>query len=323
MADEWLNSSGYSRASVAGPTGYANAATFTHDGATAIGSSFVRQVGSAGYCQQVRFLAKHVSGSGVIQFRGQGALSAAFTVDLVNGTIQAPTDQILSTAITSAGNGWYWAEATISPNFITCDFRIHPNALGDAYSLAAAHLGEIGPYQRVNTATDYDTAGFPHYLKFDGVDDFSQVGPFAAGTLTSTMDVFVLMRRNSSAGFCLLAPSDNSVAYGFALDGNANGAIQDGGYVNGRTWVNGVELTGGAAVTADQLHDALPVGKWHVVELHSVKMNTLTDLQIGGAGIGFPLNGAIAEVILAPAQSAEERTKVREYLAAKAGITLP
>lgn len=28
------------------------------------------------------------------------------------------------------------------------------------------------PYQRVNTATDYDTVGFPKYLKFDGVDDF-------------------------------------------------------------------------------------------------------------------------------------------------------
>ena len=30
-----------------------------------------------------------------------------------------------------------------------------------------AHL----PYQRINTATDYATAGFPHYLKFDGIDD--------------------------------------------------------------------------------------------------------------------------------------------------------
>jgi hypothetical protein len=27
-------------------------------------------------------------------------------------------------------------------------------------------------YQRVNTATDYNSVGFPHYLKYDGVDDF-------------------------------------------------------------------------------------------------------------------------------------------------------
>jgi hypothetical protein len=27
------------------------------------------------------------------------------------------------------------------------------------------------PYQRVNTASDYNGVGFPHYLKFDGVDD--------------------------------------------------------------------------------------------------------------------------------------------------------
>lgn len=31
-------------------------------------------------------------------------------------------------------------------------------------------------YQRVTTATDYDTVGFPHYLKFDGVDDFLSTG---------------------------------------------------------------------------------------------------------------------------------------------------
>lgn len=29
----------------------------------------------------------------------------------------------------------------------------------------------VTTYQRVNTATNYDTVGFPHYLKFDGVDD--------------------------------------------------------------------------------------------------------------------------------------------------------
>lgn len=34
-------------------------------------------------------------------------------------------------------------------------------------------------YQRVNTATDYDTVGFPHYLKFDGVDDNLVTGTVA------------------------------------------------------------------------------------------------------------------------------------------------
>ena len=283
-----------------------------------------------------RFLAR--KGSGATDCNAFGlynntttTLLALFTVNYDTGVVSHAIGS--GATMVALGGGLREVKLSQTTGIATGnDLTIYGGFIGDAETAGEfAYIGEyqleantaFTRYQRVNTAADYDTAGFPHYLKFDGVDDFSQVGPFAAGTLTSTMDVFVLMRRNSSAGFCLLAPSDNSVAYGFALDGNANGAIQDGGYVNGRAWVNGVELTGGAAVTADQLHDALPVGKWHVVELHNVKMDTLTNLRIGGAGIGFPLNGVIAEVILAPAQSAEERTKVREYLAAKAGITLP
>lgn len=34
----------------------------------------------------------------------------------------------------------------------------------------------VTTYQRVTTATDYDTAGFPLYLKFDGVDDSLETG---------------------------------------------------------------------------------------------------------------------------------------------------
>lgn len=37
-------------------------------------------------------------------------------------------------------------------------------------------------YQRVSTSTDYDTAGFPIYLKFDGVDDYLLSGSINAGT---------------------------------------------------------------------------------------------------------------------------------------------
>lgn len=39
-----------------------------------------------------------------------------------------------------------------------------------AYDLRPASRSNL-PYQRVNTATDYDTVGFPYYSKFDGIDD--------------------------------------------------------------------------------------------------------------------------------------------------------
>ena len=41
--------------------------------------------------------------------------------------------------------------------------------------------GTATRYQRVNTTTDYDTAGFPHYLKFDGVDDLLATGIWQRG----------------------------------------------------------------------------------------------------------------------------------------------
>jgi hypothetical protein len=53
-------------------------------------------------------------------------------------------------------------------------------------------------YQRVNTATDYDTAGFPHYLRFDGVDDGLQTNAINF-TSTDKMTVFAGVRKLSDA----------------------------------------------------------------------------------------------------------------------------
>lgn len=52
-------------------------------------------------------------------------------------------------------------------------------------------------YQRVNTSTDYDTTGFPYYLRFDGTDD-----SMATGTITPGIDkaqVFAGVRKLSDA----------------------------------------------------------------------------------------------------------------------------
>lgn len=58
---------------------------------------------------------------------------------------------------------------------------------------AQLELGAVaGPYQRVNTATDYDTDPryFPKYLKFDGVDDYLNLpymGLYANGSASVVM----------------------------------------------------------------------------------------------------------------------------------------
>jgi hypothetical protein len=63
---------------------------------------------------------------------------------------------------------------------------------------------KLSEYQRVNTATDYDTAGFPLYLRTDGVDD-SMVTNSIDFTGTDKMTVVAGVRKLSDAAtgvFC-------------------------------------------------------------------------------------------------------------------------
>lgn len=65
-----------------------------------------------------------------------------------------------------------------------------------------AHL----PYQWVNTATDYDTAGFPYYLRFDGVDDAIVTGNIDF-TGTDNVTVWAGVEKLSDAAVALIASS--------------------------------------------------------------------------------------------------------------------
>ncbi len=88
-----------------------------------------------------------------------------------------------------------------------------------------AHL----PYQRVNTATDYDTAGFPHYLKFNGTNttyttpsiDFTgtdKMTVWAGITKLSDAALGVVVEFGSSTSvtgmFGVYAPSNSGATFG-------------------------------------------------------------------------------------------------------------
>ncbi len=113
-----------------------------------------------------------------------------------------------SATATNIGNGWYRVAltATITNGTgpavaLTCDTG------RDGYSgiyiwgadLRAANDGVgIPAYQRVTTSTDYDTAGFPMYLRFDGVDDYLSTGSIDF-TATDKMTVLAGVRKLSDA----------------------------------------------------------------------------------------------------------------------------
>lgn len=66
------------------------------------------------------------------------------------------------------------------------------------------------PYQRVNTATDYDSVGWNRYVRFDGIDDYLSlpyIGLYANGAasivaasdaLSQTADTYVISERSTS-----------------------------------------------------------------------------------------------------------------------------
>lgn len=89
-------------------------------------------------------------------------------------------------SITSLGNGWYECAFTVTADdsalrggfTVTNADGAFASTLGDFVYAWGAQL-ELGPtatrYQWVNTPTDYDTAGFPTFDRFDGVDDAGNV----------------------------------------------------------------------------------------------------------------------------------------------------
>lgn len=139
----------------------------------------------------------------------------------VGTNVGAVTAEILS-----VGNGWYFLSVTkavstagaisvntpiprqadngTSANGLNCyvwgiDLRVTNDAAGQP------------AYQRVNTATDYDTTGFKPYLRFDGTDDWLQTNSINF-TVTDKMTVFAGVRKLSDAARGVLAELSASTA---------------------------------------------------------------------------------------------------------------
>ena len=81
----------------------------------------------------------------------------------------------------------------------------HPSMV----DVANAHL----PYQRVNTPTDYDTAGFPHYLAFNGTNT-AYVTPSIDFTGTDKMTVWAGVTKLSDANLAVITELSNGAVDG-------------------------------------------------------------------------------------------------------------
>ena len=170
-------------------------------------------------------------------------------------------------------------------------------------------------YQRVNTATDYDAAGFVQALGIDGLDDTIATSPAAFG---ASMDVFLAVRRTSATGVLLFATAGGGQYLG-AMDATAGPASSGAGTPT--YLVNGVAVPGGTATTRAQLAAAIPLNQWCVFEALGIDMSMWPSAAIG-AHAALPMGMGFAQGIAYPSGDTATRAKNRRFAGAKVGLTL-
>lgn len=162
--------------------------------------------------------------------RAYGTGGANVWVDLLNGSVGTASaysgvGTIITPTLTPLGDGWHRLQLGCSAgathqyfqiNSVTADLStVQSN--GSAYiygaDLRVTNDGiGVPAYQRIAAATDYDTTGFPLYLRFDGTDDSLATGSIDfTGTdkmtvslgfrrLDTTLDNFVVLELSTTMG---------------------------------------------------------------------------------------------------------------------------
>jgi hypothetical protein len=160
-----------------------------------------------------------------------GAVAAIFDLGAVSASISTLVAGFtnVSATITGVGSGWYCCVLNLTTVATTTSLGVLPGI----YNASRSYTGDgtsgiyiwgadlrvtndgvgIPAYQRVNTSTDYDTTGFPYYLRFDGTDD-SLATASINFSATDKMTVFSGVRKLSDATVQIL--------YELSFDQNVN-----------------------------------------------------------------------------------------------------
>ena len=238
-------------------------------------------------------------------------------VDLTSGTITNASQ--CAASIVNAGGGWWRVVVSTVNAFPKPNFGFYIAACaaanGDSYVgngsagiLAWGAMLEAGStatsYQRVTTATDYDTTAAPLMLRFDGIDDSLASATFAAGTLPADADVYMVMHRHANDGRLVHLSGQSTGVYVGAWDEVYNGLYANGSgatahAINGRT-----SLASGP----------LPLGVPYIFEARSANLSGWASVKVAGYS-GYSLSGRIGCLLITPAQPAATRAQIRKALA--------
>jgi hypothetical protein len=244
---------------------------------------------------------------------GSGSSGVNVWVNVQTGAISSNSAtagySFVSATSTSVGDGWYRITlvGTVPAVTIYTSARIvdsdgtfvYTNTVGDTLQIWGADLRVtndgvgIPAYQRVAAATDYDTSGFPLYLKFDGTDDSLATASIDPGSVDKAQ-VFAGVRKLSDAAQGIVvetsatsatnngtigvhAPRTISNRYGF----NSQGTLLAAVLTSAATYdaPNTVVLTGTADISGDSA----------IMRLNGAQLTPTTVDQGTGNYLSYPL----------------------------------
>ena len=280
----WVKSGATVTANAAtAPNGTLTADKLVEDTANAQHPWYQQLTVSAGTLTYSAHIKRIPGSSRYVALYSQGVASAWAIFDPTVGSVTATGgNNYVSSAVVLVSDNWYRCSITFaatSGSLLAVAYLTNssvtpaPSYTGDGTSgiyiwgadLRVANDGvNLPPYQRVNTATDYDTVGFPPYLSFNGSNQWMQTNSIDF-TATDKMTVFAGVRKLSDAasgvvceintssanGFGLLAPSTNGAnSYRFFSAGSLAGAFAGTGVFAAAPITN--TLTGIGNISGDQ-----------------------------------------------------------------------
>ncbi len=319
------------------------AATTGNDGVGAFASPLITANGSA---YTLSLFAKS-EGSSYIRFREATNTGQRVKISLIDGSFAGEAGWVPSTftvSVTPAPNGFFLIQITRSAP-TTFSFNIKcGDDVGDGvkgiyvWGIDLRLSANSGPYQRVNTATDYDTDEryFPKYLRFDGVDDYLNLpymGLYAGGSASVVMGIsrakagavkYAIAEGNEAGG-------KNYIPFRLSDTGVSSRIVNDAGTV--------VILTPESAGSASSLPEILSFkDTGNTLTLHKNSSQTnLTNytragsLTLNNLTVGAIVQASVTENMLAnlysliitkSALTDAQRIQCERYAASKAGVIL-
>jgi hypothetical protein len=249
-------------------TGYAGALAIGFDGATPA-YAYKNFTGAASTPYRISAVVKMDDGLAPTFGSATATDSSNSFAFVVSGQSSAPNAH----TVTDLGGGLYRVASTVVSlsvptvntgivKYATNNNRTFKITAYDCRTSADAALS-IPAYQRVTDASNYDTAGFPWYLKADGVDDglataaidftgTDKMTVFAGVTKLSDAAAGVVVESGTTAfgvngTFGLYAPVSVAPNYSFNSRGTANGQSTPTGFASPHNAV----LTGIGDIAAD------------------------------------------------------------------------